>query len=57
MAWLVECPTLDFGSDHDPRIVGLSPTLGSALSMEPLKAPLSLSLSLLLYTTHTLSLK
>ena len=27
-AWVtrsVECPTLDFGSGHDPRVVGLSP--------------------------------
>ena len=37
-AWLaqsVECPTLDFGSGHDPRVVELSPVLGSVLNMEP----------------------
>ena len=28
-------PTLDFGSGRDPRVVGLGPTLGSVLSMEP----------------------
>ena len=27
--------TLDFSLDHDPRVMGLSPTLGSVLSMEP----------------------
>ena len=27
--------TLDFGSGHDPRAVGLSPTLGFPPSMEP----------------------
>ena len=37
-AWVaqsVESPTLEFGSGHDPRVVGLSPTSGSALSIEP----------------------
>ena len=34
-AWSVEHPTLDFGSDHDPRVVGSSPTLGFMLSEEP----------------------
>ena len=28
-------PTLGFGSGRDPRVVGLSPVSGSALSMEP----------------------
>jgi len=28
-------PTLDFGSDHDLRVVRLSPLLGSALGLEP----------------------
>ena len=32
---LFECLTLDFGSGHGPRVVGLSPVLGSALSMDP----------------------
>ena len=27
----VERPTLDFGSGHDPRVMGLSLALGSAL--------------------------
>ena len=47
---------LDFSSGHDPRVMGLSPALGFALSMEPAldflapSAPLpSLSLSLKVY--------
>ena len=47
MAQLVECLTLDFGSGHDPRVMGSSPTLGSVLSVEPasdsLSPPLPLS--------------
>ena len=35
--------TLDFGSGHDLRIMRLSPTLGSMLSMEPTENSLSLS--------------
>ena len=35
MAQSVACPTLDLGSGHDPRVVGSSPALGSALSVEP----------------------
>ena len=35
VAQLVEHLTLDFGLGHDPRVVGLSLTLGSALSVEP----------------------
>ena len=31
---LVECPTLDFGSGHDLRVMRLSSTLGSMLSGE-----------------------
>ena len=37
-AWVaqsVECPTLNFGSGHDPRVVGSSPPEGSMLTMEP----------------------
>ena len=34
MAQSVERPTLDFGSGHDPRVMGSSPTLGSTLSMQ-----------------------
>ena len=35
--WLgsVECLTLDFGSVHDPRPVGLNPVLGFVLSVDP----------------------
>ena len=36
--WVVQSVghlTLDFGSGHDTRVVGLSPTLGPALSLEP----------------------
>ena len=32
-SWL--CPTLDFSSDHDLRVVGSSPLLGSVLGVEP----------------------
>ena len=35
VAQLVECSTLDFGSDHDPRVVRSSPALDSELSVEP----------------------
>ena len=35
MAQPVECPALDFSSGHDLRVEESSPTLGSALSMEP----------------------
>ena len=34
MAQSVKCPTLDFGSGHDLRVLGSSPTLGSMLGME-----------------------
>ena len=44
MARSVKRPTLDFGSGHDPRVVGSSPTLDSMLSMEPAWDSLSLSL-------------
>ena len=43
---MVERPTLDFGPGHDPRLEGLSPTLGSALSMEPAWDSFSLLLPL-----------
>ena len=35
VAQSVECLTLDLGSGHDPRVVGLSPTSDSTLSVEP----------------------
>ena len=34
MAQSVKHPTLDFGSGHDLRVVGSSPTSGSVLSAE-----------------------
>ena len=53
MALLVKQPTLDFGSSHDLRVLGLSPVLGSALgsdsawvSLFPSPSVLSLYLSL-----------
>lgn len=51
----VGCPTLDFGSDHDPRVMGLNSMLGCMLNVEPAlrlylsltpSAPLPCSLSL-----------
>ena len=46
MAQLTKRPTPDFGSDHDLRVVRLSPTSGSAFGVEaardsphPLPAP------------------
>ena len=35
VAQLIEHLILDFGSGHDPRVVGLSLTSGSVLSVEP----------------------
>ena len=52
MAQLVERPTLDFSSGHDPRVVGSSPTLDSTLSMEPSWDSFSLSLSSLSQKTN-----
>lgn len=53
---MVKCPTLDFSSGHDLRVVGLSPTSGSVLGLEPAWDSFSFSLcpSLLI---HMLSLK
>ena len=34
VAQLVKCPTLDFSSGHDLRLVRSSPLLGSSLGME-----------------------
>ena len=31
----VEHLTIDFSSDHDPRVMGSSPTSGSVLNVEP----------------------
>ena len=50
----VERLTLDFSSGRDPRVVGSSPTSGSALSVEP--AWDSLSLPLPLSPAHALPL-
>ena len=49
MAQSGECPTLDFSSGRDPRAVGSSLALGSALNIEPAWDSLSLSLSLSLF--------
>ena len=46
MAQSVKHMTLDFGSGNDPRVVGQSPVLGSALSMEPAYKSLCLPLPL-----------
>ena len=46
MVQWVKCPTLGFGSDHDPRVMRLSPVSGSVLSTE-FAYPLLLLLSLL----------
>ena len=35
VAQLVECPTPDFGSGHDLRVMGSSSTSGSMKGMEP----------------------
>ena len=45
MAQLVKCLTLDITLGHDPRVVELSPALGSMLSMDLAWDSLSLSLS------------
>ena len=44
MARSVEYPTLDFDSRRDPKVVGLSPVLGSTLNVEAAWHSLSLSL-------------
>ena len=47
MAQLVDCPILDFGSDHDLTVCGIEPHTGLwADSTEPAWDFLSLSLSL-----------
>ena len=55
VAQSVECPTLDFGSDHDLRVVRLTPLSGSALDTE--SAWNSLSLCLCSTPCCTLSFK
>ena len=35
MAYSVECLTLDYGSNHDLRVVRSSPVSGSVLTVEP----------------------
>ena len=45
MAQSVKCLTLDFGSDHDLRVMRLSPALGSELSGESTSSSPSASLS------------
>ena len=46
MVQLVECLTLDFGSGHDLRVMGLSLASGSMLSLEPAQDSLSFCLPL-----------
>ena len=53
MSKSVECPTLDFGLGHDPRVVGSSPESGSALIVETTYDSLSSSAA---PPTHALSL-
>ena len=52
MAQSVKYPTLDFSSGHDLRVLGLSPTLGSALiegsAQDSLPLPLPILLALFL---------
>ena len=48
-AQLVKCLTLDFGSGHDLRVLGLSPVLGSALSGDSARDSLPLPLPLPLF--------
>ena len=54
VAHSVELLTLVFSSGHDPRVMGLSPTWGSMLSVEPVRDSLPLSVSL--SPTHALCL-
>ena len=57
MAQLVECPTLHFGSGHDPRIMGSRPVLGFMPVWSLLKIlSLTLSLTLPLSPTRVLAL-
>ena len=44
VAQLVKCSAFDFGSGHESRVSGSSPTLVSVLSAESLWDPFSLSL-------------
>ena len=57
MAYSVECLTLDYGSNHDPGVMGSSPALGSTLSREPASDSPSLPLPPPLSPAHALSLK
>ena len=46
-AWVAQWDKASaFSSGHDPRVLGLSPALGSLLSREPASLPLSLPASL-----------
>ena len=53
---MVGHPSLDFSSGHDPRVVGLSSVLGSALSMEPAWGSFIFSLPFSLYLSTRLAL-
>ena len=58
MAQSVKHSTLDFGSSHDPRVMGSGPTWGSGLTAKSLLEILSflLCVPLLHMLLHTLSL-
>ena len=56
VAQLVKCPTLDFSSGHDLRVMGLSPESGSTLSGKSLGDTLSFSFSPHLHLSLPLSL-
>ena len=55
VAQLVKCLTVDFGSGHDPRVVGWSPVLGSVLGVDPAWDSLSPSAPLTPACAHFLS--
>ena len=52
MAQLVECPTLDFGSGHDPRVMGSGSESGSEYGVELAWDSLSLSFPLPFSSAH-----
>lgn len=57
MAQLVKCLTLDVGLGHGLRVVGLDPTLGSVLGVDPAWFSLSPSPSAPTLLMHSLSLE
>ena len=59
VAQLVKCPTLDFGSGNDLRVLGSSPMSGTLLNRESacLRLPLPLPLLILCLSNKKKSLK